>query len=99
MYTRGLAGGYLGSANPAFEEGARARKRRETSVKLVELSPPAAPKLFPGPGRAPIITRSRVHFCQSGPSRSLADYVTRIKKKEKMERALSYEIIKERDTI
>lgn len=34
MHTRGLAGGYVGSANPAVEEGARARKGRETSVKL-----------------------------------------------------------------
>lgn len=58
MYTRGLAGGYLGSANPAFEEGAGARKGRETSVKLVELSPPAAPKSFPGPGRSPIVSRA-----------------------------------------
>lgn len=97
MYTRGLAGGCLGSANPAYEEGARARKGRETSVKLVELSPPGAPKSFPGPGRSLIVTRSRVHFCQSRPS--LRDCIIRAKKKkkQKIRRTFSYVQDNQRD--
>jgi len=88
----GLAGGYLGSANPAVEEGARARKGRETSVKLESLSPPAAPKSFPdlnrGPG--PTITRSWVHFCQTCSSRSLVSCATCVQKKERKKWAYAF---------
>lgn len=51
-----------------------AQRERNVCQTRISLSPPAAPKSFPDLSRGPgsIITRSRAHFCQSGPSRIMS---------------------------
>lgn len=85
-------------ARARLSKKARERAQRERNVcqTRISLSPPAAPNSFPDLSPGSIITRSRVLFCQLGPSRCVTSCVTRArKKKERSKRALSCRIIEE----
>lgn len=82
MDTRGLAGGYLGNANRAVSGKARERAgggaARDTSVRLVALSLPAAPKIVSGPGLGSRIDRNPLLDLSFSPVRPLSrSYVGR----------------------